>query len=186
MATGHGVGVACDGWGPDQHLHSERRQGRTSDEDSAGRGRRATDLIHESQVHGLAGLLGSTQVGVVGYTMVAVSDGECKYGFNAASVREDVVTADGEPVRVSAGEHPDSFCPGRRRQLRDRYLPEVDLYPIGMLYGWQPHLPCREGARVLDAYARWSADLPDEMSSGVAFRMSHLCLRSLNHYAASP
>ena len=48
--------------------------------------------------------LGSTsQVGIVGYTMGGGFGwlGR-KYGFNAASVREaDVVTADGELVRVS-------------------------------------------------------------------------------------
>jgi FAD/FMN-containing dehydrogenase len=70
------------------------------------------DLIHESPPHGLAGLMGSTsRVGVVGYTMGGGFGwlGR-KYGFNAASMREaDVVTADGELVRASAGEHPQLF-----------------------------------------------------------------------------
>ena len=68
------------------------------------------DLVHEAQPHGLAGLMGSTShVGIVGYTMGGGFGwlGR-KYGFNAASVRQaDVVTADGELVRVSADEHPE-------------------------------------------------------------------------------
>ena len=66
----------------------------------------------EAQVFGLAGLVGSSSgVGVVGYTM---GGGFAwlgrKYGFNADSVREaDVVTADGELLRVSAFENADLF-----------------------------------------------------------------------------
>jgi dienelactone hydrolase len=50
-----------------------------------------TDLIHESQVHCLAGLLGSTShVGIVGYTMGAGFGWlGCKYGDRGRSRRRE-------------------------------------------------------------------------------------------------
>jgi FAD/FMN-containing dehydrogenase len=95
-----------------------------------------------------------------------------KYGFNAASVREaDVVTADGELVRVSAEEHPDLFwgLGGGGGNFGIVTSLKFDLYPIGMLYGGNLIYPVEKAPEVLEAYARWSADLPDEMTSGVAF-----------------
>ena len=181
MATGHGVGVACDGG---VLINTSGMRGvrvdpvaRTARVEA---GALWTDLIHESHVHGLAGLLGSTsQVGIVGYTMGGGFGwlGR-KYGFNAASVREaDVVTADGELVRVSAEEHPDLFwglgggCGnfGIVTSLKFDLYPVGMLYPIAMLYGGILIYPVENALEVLDVYARWSADLPDEMTSGVAF-----------------
>ncbi|HEY6674625.1 MAG TPA: FAD-dependent oxidoreductase, partial [Rubrobacteraceae bacterium] len=108
-----GVGAACDAG---VLINTSNMRGvRVDPVDKTARveaGALWIDLIHESQVHGLGGLLGSTSyVGVVGYTMGGGFGwlGR-KYGFNAASVREaDLVTADGELVRVSAEEHPDLF-----------------------------------------------------------------------------
>jgi FAD/FMN-containing dehydrogenase len=175
MATGHGVGAACDGG---VLINTSGMRGvrvdplaRTARVEA---GALWTDLIHESQVHGLAGLQGSTShVGVVGYTMGGGFGwlGR-KYGFNAASVREaDVVTADGELVRVSAEEHPDLFwgLGGGGGNFGIVTSLKFDLYPIGMLYGGNLIYPVEKAPEVLEAYARWSADLPDEMTSGVAF-----------------
>jgi FAD/FMN-containing dehydrogenase len=99
MATGHGVGTACDGG---VLINTSGMRGvRVDPIDKTARveaGALWIDLIHESQVHGLAGLQGSTsQVGVVGYTMGGGFGwlGR-KYGFNAASVRE----ADLELARI--------------------------------------------------------------------------------------
>jgi FAD/FMN-containing dehydrogenase len=175
MATGHGVGAACDGG---VLINTSGMRGvrvdpvaRTARVEA---GALWTDLIHESQVHGLGGLLGSTsRVGVVGYTMGGGFGwlGR-KYGFNAASVREaDVVTADGELVRVSAEEHPELFwgLGGGGGNFGIVTSLKFDLYPIGMLYGGNLIYPVEKAPEVLDAYARWSADLPEEMTSGVAF-----------------
>src|SRR5215208_6587270 len=91
MATGHGVGAACDAG---VLINTSNMRGvRVDPVDKTARveaGALWIDLIHESQVHGLGGLLGSTSyVGVVGYTMGGGFGwlGR-KYGFNAASVRE--------------------------------------------------------------------------------------------------
>jgi FAD/FMN-containing dehydrogenase len=154
MATGHGVGAPCDG--------------------GVEAGALWTDLVHESQPHGLAGLMGSTShVGIVGYTMGGGFGwlGR-KYGFNAASVREaDVVTADGELVRLSAEEHPELFwgLGGGGGNFGIVTSLKFDLYPVGTLYGGDLIYPVEKAKEVLDAYARWSAELPDEMSTGVAF-----------------
>ncbi|HET9965845.1 MAG TPA: FAD-binding oxidoreductase, partial [Rubrobacter sp.] len=175
MATGHGVGTACDGG---VLINTSGMRGvRVDPVDKTARveaGALWLDLIHESQPHGLAGLLGSTSyVGIVGYTMGGGFGwlGR-KYGFNAASVREaDVVTADGELVRVSAEEHPDLFwgIGGGGGNFGIVTSLKFDLYPIGMLYGGNLIYPVEKAPEVLEAYARWSADLPDEMTSGVAF-----------------
>src|ERR671920_421145 len=95
MATGHGVGAPCDGG---VLINTSRMRGvrvdpvaRTARVEA---GALWTDVVHEAQPHGLAGLMGSTShVGVVGYKMGGGFGwlGR-KYGFNAASVREaDVV-----------------------------------------------------------------------------------------------
>jgi FAD/FMN-containing dehydrogenase len=175
MATGHGVGAACDGG---VLINTSNMRGvrvdpvaRTARVEA---GALWTDLIHESQVHGLAGLLGSTSyVGIVGYTMGGGFGwlGR-KYGFNAASMTEaDLVTADGELVRVSAEEHPELFwgLGGGGGNFGIVTSLKFDLYPIGTLYGGNLIYPVEKAKEVLDAYARWSAALPDEMSTGVAF-----------------
>src|ERR687890_2210818 len=175
MATGHGVGAPCDGG---VLINTSRMRGvrvdpvaRTARVEA---GALWTDVVHEAQPHGLAGLMGaSSHVGVVGYTMGGGFGwlGR-KYGFNAASVREaDVVTADGELVRVSAEEHPDLFwgLGGGGGNFGIVTSLKFDLYPIGMLYGGNLIYPVEKAPEVLEAYARWSADLPDEMTSGVAF-----------------
>src|SRR4028118_2290306 len=95
-----------------------------------------------------------------------------EYGFNAASVREaDVVTANGELVRASEEEHPDLFwgLKGGGGNFGIVTSLEFDLYPVTMMYGGNLIYPMEKAREVLEAYARWSAELPDEMTTGVAF-----------------
>jgi FAD/FMN-containing dehydrogenase len=175
MATGHGVGAPCNGG---VLINTSRMRGVRVDPASrtarVEAGALWTDVVHEAQPHGLAGLMGSTShVGVVGYTMGGGFGwlGR-KYGFNAASVREaDVVTADGELVRLRSDEHPELFwgLGGGGGNFGIVTSLEFDLYPVGTLYGGDIFYPMEKAVEVLDAYARWSADLPDEWSTGVAF-----------------
>ncbi len=175
MATGHGVGAPCDGG---VLVNTSRMRGvrvdpvaRTARVEA---GALWADVIPEATAHGLAGLLGSTShVGVVGYTMGGGFGwlGR-KYGFNAASVREaDVVTADGELVRASEEEHPDLFwgLKGGGGNFGIVTSLEFDLYPVTMMYGGNLIYPMEKAREVLEAYTRWSADLPDEMTTGIAF-----------------
>jgi FAD/FMN-containing dehydrogenase len=175
MATGHGIGAPCDGGVliNTSHMRSVRVDpvSRTARVEA---GALWTDLVHESQPHGLAGLMGSTShVGIVGYTMGGGFGwlGR-KYGFNAASMRQaDVVTADGELVRASADEHPELFwgLGGGGGNFGIVTSLEFDLFPVGTLYGGALFYPMEQAAEALGAYARWSSMLPDEWSTGMAF-----------------
>ncbi len=133
-----------------------------------------TDVIPEAQAHGLAGLVGSSShVGVVGYTMGGGFGwlGR-RFGLNAASVTgADVVTADGELLRVSAEENEDLFwgLGGGGGNFGIVTSLEFRLYPLTAVYGGNAFYPVERAGEVLDFYARWSADLPNEMTTSVAF-----------------
>jgi FAD/FMN-containing dehydrogenase len=140
MATGHGVASPCDGG---VLINTSRMRGvRVDPEAQTARvepGALWADVIPEAQVFGLAGLVGSSGVGVVGYTMGGGFGwlGR-KYGFNAESVREaDVVSADGELLRVSAYEHPDLFwgLKGGGGNFGIVTSLEFALYPLGAVFG---------------------------------------------------
>ena len=132
------------------------------------------DVIPEAQKFGLAGLLGSTSdVSVTGYT---TGGGFAwlgrKYGFNADSVIEaEVVTADGELLRVSAEENADLFwgIKGGGGNFGIVTSLEFSLYPITHVYGGNIYYPIERAREVLEHYARWIETLPDEMTTAVVF-----------------
>jgi FAD/FMN-containing dehydrogenase len=175
MATGHGVGTPCEGG---VLVNTSRMKGvRVDPVAQTARveaGALWADVIPEAQAHGLAGLVGSSShVGVVGYTMGGGFGwlGR-KYGFNASGVREaDVITAEGELLRVSAEEHPDLFwgLKGGGGNFGIVTSLEFELYPLTAVYGGNVFYPVEKANEVLDVYARWSAELPDEMTTGIAF-----------------
>ena len=175
MATGHGVGAPCDGG---VLVNTSRMRGvrvdpvaRTARVEA---GALWTDVIPEAQAHGLAGLVGSaSHVGVVGYTMGGGFGwlGR-RYGLNASGVTEaDVVTAEGELLRVSAGEHPDHFwgLGGGGGNFGIVTSLEFKLHPLTAVYGGNAFYPVERAREVLETYARWSAELPDEMTTAVTF-----------------
>jgi hypothetical protein len=175
MATGHGVGAPCDGG---VLVNTSRMRGvrvdpvaRTARVEA---GALWADVIPEATAHGLAGLVGSSShVGVVGYTMGGGFGwlGR-RFGLNAASVTgADVVTADGQLLRVSADENADLFwgLGGGGGNFGIVTSLEFRLYPLTAVYGGNAFYPIEKAGEVLDFYARWSADLPDEMTTSVAF-----------------
>ena len=122
------------------------------------------DVTAETQLFGLAGLRGSASgVGVVGYTM---GGGFAwlgrKYGFNADTLKEaDVVTADGELLRVSAYEHPDLFwgLKGGGGNFGIVTSMEFALYPLTTVYGGNLFYPLERasrGARALQRVGRYA------------------------------
>jgi len=175
LATGHGVASPCDSG---VLINTSRMRGvRVDPEARTARveaGALWRDVNPEAQAHGLAGLLGSSSgVGVVGYTM---GGGFAwlgrKYGFNADSVREaDVVTADGELLRVSAYEHPDLFwgLKGGGGNFGIVTSMEFALYPLTNVYGGNLFYPLERAPEVLELYSRWVDTLPEEMSTAVTF-----------------
>lgn len=175
MATGHGVGAACDGG---VLINTSRMRGvrvdpvaRTARVEA---GALWTDVIPEAQAHGLAGLVGSSSnVGVVGYTMGGGFGwlGR-KYGLNSAGITEaDVVTADGELLRVSPDEHPELFwgLGGGGGNFGIVTSLEFKLHPLTSVYGGNAFYPLEKAHEVLEHYADWSADLPEEMTTAVTF-----------------
>ena len=175
LATGHAVATPCDGG---VLINTSRMRGvRVDPEAQTARvepGVKWSDLIPEAQRFGLAGLLGSTSdVSVTGYTL---GGGFAwlgrKYGFNADSMREaDVVTADGELIRVSAYEHPDLFwgLKGGGGNFGLVTSLEFSLYPVTRVYGGNLYYPLERSAEVLELYSEWVETLPDEMTTAVAF-----------------
>jgi FAD/FMN-containing dehydrogenase len=92
-----------------------------------------------------------------------------KYGLNAASVREaDVVSADGELLRVSAYEHQDLFwgLKGGGGNFGIVTSLEFALYPLTTVCGGNLFYSLEQTAEVLDLYSRWVEMLPDEMGYG--------------------
>jgi FAD/FMN-containing dehydrogenase len=153
MATGHGVASLPHGGilvntsrMKGVHIDPVARTARVQP------GVKWKDLIPEAQKFGLAGLLGSTSdVSVVGYT----SGGGFawlgrKYGFNADSVKEaEVVTADGELVRVNADENADLFWGVRGGGGNFGIITslEISLYPLTHVYGGNIYYPIERAPR---------------------------------------
>ena len=175
MATGHGVASPADGG---VLINTSRMKGIHVDPVTqtarVEAGAKWADVVPEAAAHGLAGLQGSSSdVGVVGYTMGGGFGwlGR-KYGFAADSVKEaDIVTAEGELIKVSAHENADLFwgLKGGGGNFGIVTSLEFSLYPIAHVYGGNLFYPVERAAEMLALYSRWSEDLPDEVTSGVAF-----------------
>ena len=175
IATGHGVASPCDGG---ILINTSRMRGvRVDPESQSARvepGAVWSDVIPKAQEHGLVGLSGSSSgVGVVGYTLGGGYGwlGR-KYGFAAESVREaEVVTASGERVKASADENADLFwgLKGGGGNFGIVTSLEFSLYPLSTVYGGGIYYPVEKAPEVLDLYARWVSELPDEMTTSITF-----------------
>jgi UDP-N-acetylenolpyruvoylglucosamine reductase len=175
MATGHGVGVPCD---RGLLINTSKMRGVTVN--PATRTARVEagalwkDVIPKAGEHGLAGLVGSaSHVGVVGYTMGGGFGwlGR-KYGLNSSSVtRAEIVTANGELIQVSETHNSDLFwgLKGGGGNFGIVTSLEFKLYPLTFVYGGAIFYPVEQAPQVLQRYAKWSAELPDEITAAVAF-----------------
>lgn len=135
-------------------------------------GTRWDEVIHEAAPAGLAPLSGSYPgLAVVSYTLAGgLSLLSRRYGYAADHVRSiDVVTADGQLRHVTEESYPDLFW--GLRGGRDNFGVvtgiEIGLVPITMLYGGSLQFPGELAAEVFDTYLRWTATVPDEMSSSI-------------------
>ncbi len=136
-------------------------------------GTRWDQVIHEAAPAGLAPLSGSApSIGAISYTLGGgLGLLSRRYGYAADHVRGlDVVTADGRLRHASADSEPDLFWASRggRDNFGVATGMEIDLMPITTLYGGGLFFAGELAAEIFDTYLRWTATVPDEMSSSVA------------------
>ena len=174
QAEGHSAG-ALAGVGSDTLLlkmgrmtgaevDAERRRARVS------AAAKWSDVSALASPRGLAALSGSSaEVGVVGYTLggghgwLARKHGLACNGMLAA----EVVTADGELVRVDHQNEPDLFWAlrGGGGNFGAVTALEFELYRVPELYAGMAAWSWERSADVLHAWREWLPTLPDEMST---------------------
>jgi FAD/FMN-containing dehydrogenase len=133
------------------------------------------DVDHETQAHGLAttggivshtGVAGLTLGGGVGWLMR-------KHGLTVDNLLSaDVVTADGELLRASEGEHPDLFWALRGGGGNFGVVTsfEFRLHPVGPTVLAGPILwDAIDAGEVLRFYRDFVRDAPDELGTVVRF-----------------
>ncbi|MFH9135995.1 FAD-binding oxidoreductase [Streptomyces sp. NPDC017524] len=130
-------------------------------------------VISAAAPHGLAPLNGSSPlVGVVGYTLGGgLGPLGRQFGFAADHVtRIEVVTADGSIRQVTRDRHPDLFWALRGGKGNFGIVTGLwfGLMPVRRLYGGGIYFPGEQAARVLHAWRRWTATVPEEMTSSMA------------------
>ena len=175
MATGHGPSRPADDAVlirtdclADVAVNPEGRTARV------GAGARWGDVIAAATPHGLAPLNGtSPHVGVTGYTLGGgIGLLSRRYGFAADHVsRLDVVTADGELRRVSAGDAGDADLFWAMRGAGANFGVvtelEIELFPVAELLGGELCFGPGSAGDVAAAYVEWAADAPDTMASSL-------------------
>ena len=173
QATGHGVTSVADGallikTGRLDHvaIDPESRTARL------GGGVTRGPVLAAAQEHGLAPLLGSSPgVGAVGYTLGGGFGwlGR-KYGLAVDHVRSfKVVLADASVVVASDFENTDLFWALRGAGIGSLGVVvemEIDLFPVAEVYAGNLLYPIEFAREAFDLYTRWSADLPEEMTTG--------------------
>ncbi|WP_309064109.1 FAD-binding oxidoreductase [Streptomyces sp.] len=136
-------------------------------------GARFEQVIPEAARHGLAPLNGSApHVGVVSSTLGGGLPllGR-SHGWAADRVLAmDVVTADGRQRHVTPDTEPDLYWAllGGRDNFGIVTGMEFGLVPVARLHGGGLFYDAERTPGLLEAYARWTATVPDEMNSSVA------------------
>jgi FAD/FMN-containing dehydrogenase len=139
-------------------------------------GVRLGELDEATQAFGLAvpagivtttGLAGLTLGGGIGWLMR-------KYGLTIDQLLSvDLVTADGESIKVSAEENPDLFWAVRGAGANFGVVTEFEfrLNPLGPeVFAGAIFWPMEESANVLRFYRDWITDVPDELTTAVVHR----------------
>lgn len=171
QATGHGfAGPATEGI-----LISTRRMSGVRIDPGAGTawieaGVRWQQVIDAAAGHGLAPLSGSLpQVGAVSYSLGGgIGLLARQYGYAADHVRRlELVTADGRLREVTAESEPDLFWALRGGGGNFGVVTgmEIGLVPVPRLYGGGLYFAAE--AAILDGWLRWTASVPEEMTSAI-------------------
>jgi FAD/FMN-containing dehydrogenase len=128
------------------------------------------DLTPLAAEHGLAALAGSAgDVGVVGYTLGGgIGWLARRHGLACNSVTAaEVVTADGEHLRIDAEHHPELFWAlrGGGGSFAIVTALELALHPLAEVHAGMLLWPIERAAEVLHAWRRWTGSLPDGVTS---------------------
>jgi FAD/FMN-containing dehydrogenase len=128
------------------------------------------DVVPRASEFGLAALHGSSSnVGVVGYTLGGgVSFYHRKHGLACNQVTAiELVTADGEQVRVDAKNEPDLFWAlrGGGGSFGVVTALEFDLLPLPEIFAGALLFPAEQAKEVLHGWHEWTAGMPEEMTS---------------------
>src|SRR6185312_7249001 len=138
-------------------------------------GVRWRQVLDEADKSVLAPVSGtSPTVGVTGYHLGGGASPIMgrRYGYAAEHVRSlEIVTADGEPRRVTAESEPDLFWAlrGGKGNFGVVTALEFRLFPVRTFYGGGLFFAGEHAEKVLHAWREWVAGLPDEISSSVCF-----------------
>ena len=172
QGTGHGApGTALDGT---MLVNTARMTG--VEVDPKGRTARVAagtiwaDVVDAAVPHGLTALHGSAHdVGVVGYSLGGgIGWLARKHGLSSSSVLSaQVVTADGEVVRADPETNADLFWALRGGGGSFGIVTEVEiaLFPVTEAYAGWLVWPMERAAEVLGAWAAWTKDAPEEVTS---------------------
>ena len=132
------------------------------------------EVANTLQPHGLA--LTSGDVASVGVGGLLLGGGigwmVRKHGLAIDRLRAvELVTADGQFLRASAGEHAELFwgLRGGGGNFGVATAFEVDLHPAGIILGGAVFYDAAEAERILRAYAPYTASAPDELTTIVMF-----------------
>jgi FAD/FMN-containing dehydrogenase len=129
-----------------------------------------SDVSGPASAHGLAPLSGSSpDVGVVGYSLGGgIGYLGRKHGIATNSITAiELVTADGEHVRVDASHDPDLFWAlrGGGGNFGVVTAMEFKLYPVSSLYGGWLIWPWEQSHEVISRWVEWTRTTPDEVTS---------------------
>lgn len=130
-------------------------------------------VVEQTGPHGLAPLSGSAPgVCAMSYTLGGGMGLMARqFGYAADHVRAiDVVTADGEFRHVTAETETDLFWAlrGGRDNFGIATSIEIDLMPVERLYGGSLFFDGEYAEDVVNAWQRWTATVPEEMTSSLA------------------
>lgn len=136
------------------------------------------DVDHETQLHGMAAVLGFvSNTGIAGLTLGGgFGYLTQQYGWTCDSVRSmQVVTADGRVVQASANENADLFWGLRGGGGNFGVVThfEYELYPVGPeIVGGAVAWRGEDAPAVLELYQQVLADAPPEMACVAALRVA--------------
>lgn len=128
------------------------------------------EVVAAAAEHGLAALAGTSHdVGVVGYTLGGGASWLArKHGLASERVTAvELVDASGEQRRVTADSDQDLFWAvrGGGGNFGVVTAMEFALLPVAEVYAGALFFPLERAGEVLEAWRRWTLDVPDEITS---------------------